>query len=235
MDDPSPLPFLRVRGRSFMALVLQPVPPVADWLAALDAQRSRSAAFFDQRPVIVDLSALPSQGRRLSDLVAELERRDIRIIGVEGADAAWTHAEAWGRTPLNTAGRPDRLVEIPDDPIAPEPPAPPEPGFLVHDGPVRSGQSVVFERGDLVVLGSVASGAEVIAGGSVHIYGALRGRAIAGFLGLPAARVFCRSLEAELVAIDGVYLLADDMEPKLRGRAVQARRDADTVVLAALD
>jgi len=81
----------------------------------------------------------------------------------------------------------------------------------------------------------VASGAEVIAGGSVHIYGALRGRAIAGFLGLPAARVFCRSLEAELVAIDGVYLLADDMESKLRGRAVQARRDADTVVLATLD
>ncbi len=235
VDEIEPLPFLRVRGRSFMALVLQPVAPVEAWLAALDAQRARSAAFFDQRPVIVDLSALPSEGKPLSDLVDELERRDIRIIGVEGADSAWTHAEAWGRTPLNTAGRPDRLVEIPDDPVSPEPPAPPEPGFLVHEGPVRSGQSVVFERGDLVVLGSVASGAEVIAGGSVHVYGALRGRAIAGFLGLPSARVFCRSLEAELVAIDGVYLLADDMEPKLRGRAVQARRDGDTVELAPLD
>ena len=235
MDDA--LPFIRVRGRSFMAVVLQPVPPIEDWLSALDAQRARSPSFFHQRPVIVDLSGLPSEGARLTDLIARLESREIRIIGVEGADSAWTDTEAWGRTPLNATGRPDRLVEVRDDPAAPVPavPAAPEPGFLLHDGPVRSGQSLVFERGDLIVLGSVASGAEVIAGGSVHVYGTLRGRAIAGFLGIGTARIFCRRLEAELVAIDGVYLLADDMEPALRGRAVQARRDGDTVVLAALD
>ncbi len=217
-----------------MAVVLQPVPPIEDWLAALDAQRARSPSFFHQRPVIVDLSGLPSEGAPLTELVARLESREIRIIGVEGADSAWTDTEAWGRTPLNGIGRPDRLVEVADDPRAAAPAAP-EPGFLLHDGPVRSGQSVVFERGDLVVVGSVASGAEVIAGGSVHVYGTLRGRAIAGFLGIGTARVFCRRLEAELVAIDGVYLVADDMEPGLRGRAVQARRDGDSVVLTPLD
>ena len=82
---------------------------------------------------------------------------------------------------------------------------------LVIDQPVRSGQSVVFERGDITVLGSVASGAEVMAGGSVHIYGTLRGRAIAGLSGNPGARIFCSKLQAELLAIDGVYQTADGM------------------------
>ena len=79
-------------------------------------------------------------------------------------------------------------------------------------GPIRSGQTVFFEKGDVTVLGSVASGAEVIAGGSIHVYGTLRGRAIAGFT-QPEAGVFCQKKEAELIAINGVYKLADDMEP----------------------
>ena len=75
----------------------------------------------------------------------------------------------------------------------------------------------------------------MFAGGSVHVYGALRGRAVAGFTGNPGARVFCRRLEAELVAIDGVYRTADDMDAALRGRPVQAWLDGDSIVMAALD
>jgi septum site-determining protein MinC len=100
---------------------------------------------------------------------------------------------------------------------------------------VRSGQSVIFPEGDVTVVGSVASGAEIIAGGSIHVYGTLRGRAIAGSTGNGRARIFCHRLEAELLAIDGLYKTADDMEPKLRGRAVQAWLDGDAMVLAALD
>ena len=76
---------------------------------------------------------------------------------------------------------------------------------------MRSGQSVIFPEGDVTVLGSVGSGAEIVAGGSIHIYGTLRGRAIAGATGNARARIFCRKLEAELLAIDGLYKTADDM------------------------
>jgi len=87
----------------------------------------------------------------------------------------------------------------------------------------------------VTVVGSVASGAEVIAGGSVHIYGALRGRAIAGLSGNPRARIFCSRLDAELMAIDGVYQTADDMDAALRGRAVQAWLEGEAMHMTALD
>ena len=71
--------------------------------------------------------------------------------------------------------------------------------------------------------------AEVIAGGSVHIYGTLRGRAMAGSVGNTSARIFCRKMEAELLAIDGVYKMAEDMDPALRGQSVQLWLDGDTI------
>ena len=106
---------------------------------------------------------------------------------------------------------------------------------LLIDQPVRSGQSIVFEKGDVSIVGSVASGAEVIAGGSIHVYGTLRGRAIAGLTGNNRARIFCRRLEAELLAIDGVYQTADDMDAKLRGKPVQAWLAGEAMMLATFD
>jgi septum site-determining protein MinC len=96
--------------------------------------------------------------------------------------------------------------------------------------PVRSGQSLVFPDGDVTVVGSVASGAEIIAGGSIHVYGTLRGRALAGTMGNASARIFCRKLEAELIAIDGFYKTAEDMEPALRGQAVQIWLEGEAIV-----
>lgn len=108
------------------------------------------------------------------------------------------------------------------------------PASLLHDRPVRSGQSVIFPDGDVTILGSVASGSEVVAGGSIHIYGALRGRAIAGSTGNSAARIFCNKLEAELIAIDGLYRTADEMDPQYRSRPVQAWLEGETMTMAAL-
>ncbi len=224
-----------------MALVLAPEPPLPDWLAALDAQIDRSPSFFENRPVVLDLAALPREQPDVAGLFDELDSRGIHIIGTEGAHPSWTGIPAWGR-PL-PGGRPGREIQPPSEApataaetpptLAPAPPA--EAGSLLINDPVRSGQSVVFERGDVTVLGSVASGAEVVAGGSVHIYGTLRGRVIAGLSGNPHARIFCRRLDAELIAIDGVYQTADDMDPKLRGHAVQAWLDGDVMRMAALD
>jgi septum site-determining protein MinC len=87
----------------------------------------------------------------------------------------------------------------------------------------------------VTVLGSVASGAELVAGGSIHVYGTLRGRAMAGSHGNSRARIFCSKIEAELVAIDGYYLTAESLDQKFRKGPVQAWLDGDAVKIAALD
>ena len=106
---------------------------------------------------------------------------------------------------------------------------------LIVNSPVRSGQSISNPDGDVTVIGSVASGAEVIAGGSVHIYGTLRGRAMAGAHGETHARIFCRRLEAELLAVCGFYITADEIEANVRSQAVQAWLEDETVKVARLD
>jgi len=99
---------------------------------------------------------------------------------------------------------------------------------------VRSGQRLTFEEGDVIIVGSVGSGAEIVAGGSIHIYGALRGRAYAGTSDQPGARIFCQKLEAELVAIGGISRMSDDLEISLRGCAAHAWRAGNNIELAAL-
>ena len=227
-------PAFRVHGRSFLVLVLRPERPVDDWLAALDAQVARSPAFLESKPVVVDLGGVTAADADLAGLVRGLQGRGLRILAVEGADPSWAGAAEWGRA--IPGGRPTGTVDLPPAaaPEAEEPPAGEATGLVIAE-PVRSGQSVIYAKGDVTVIGSVASGAEVFAGGSVHVYGTLRGRVVAGFTGNPKARVFCRRLEAELVAIDGVYRTADDMDAGLRGRAVQAWLDGDSVVMSPLD
>ena len=92
---------------------------------------------------------------------------------------------------------------------------------------MRSGQSVVFPEGDVTVLGSVGSGAEIVAGGSIHVYGTLRGRAMAGVNGNSAARIYCQKIEAELLAIDGYYQTAEEhrrRSPRSTGAGVARRQ-----------
>src|ERR1700733_3461127 len=206
-----------------MALVLAPEVPLNDWLTALDGQMERSPNFFDARPVVVDLGSVPREQPGVAQFLQLLEKRGIRIIGTERAHPAWEGIEAPEAKPVKGA------------PLAEPAPAGGEANTLLIDQPVRSGQSVVFERGDITVLGSVASGAEVMAGGSVHIYGTLRGRAIAGLSGHPGARIFCSKLQAELLAIDGVYQTADNMPAKVLGKAVQVWLDGEQMKLSVLD
>jgi septum site-determining protein MinC len=109
-----------------------------------------------------------------------------------------------------------------------------EPG-LIQTAPVRSGQQVYAENRDLTVVTAVGAGAEVIADGSIHIYGALRGRALAGAQGNEKARIFCREFHAELVAIAGHYKVLEDIPKELRGKAVQIWLEKEQVTIATLD
>ena len=99
---------------------------------------------------------------------------------------------------------------------------------------MRSGQSIVFTEGDVTVLGSVGSGAEIVAGGSIHVYGTLRGRAMAGVNGNARARIFCHRVEAELLAIDSYYKTADDIEDSLRRGPAQAWLEGSTLKISAM-
>ena len=86
----------------------------------------------------------------------------------------------------------------------------------------------------MTVLGSVGSGAEIVAGGSIHVYGALRGRAMAGFSGNAAARIFCQRIEAELLAIDGYYRTAEEIDVALRNRPAQVRLEGTIMKITPL-
>lgn len=137
------------------------------------------------------------------------------------------------------APAPASLPEAPPPPTAAQPaPAKPSSGNApghIQTTPVRSGQQVFADQRDLTVLATVGAGAEVIADGSIHIYGALRGRALAGAQGNEEARIFCREFHAELVAVAGHYKVLEDIPPELRGRSVQVWLEQGQLKLAALD
>jgi septum site-determining protein MinC len=107
-------------------------------------------------------------------------------------------------------------------------------GPMVITQPVRSGQVIYAQNADLVVLAPVNPGAQVIADGHIHIYATLRGRAVAGVQGLLGARIFCQRLEAELVAISGAYITADDIPEARRGRPAQIHLEGGECRIAAL-
>ncbi|NPD67462.1 septum site-determining protein MinC [Lichenicola cladoniae] len=216
-----------------MALVLSPEPPLVGWVVALDAQIAKSAAFFDAKPVILDCGLLTADEAGLADLVPALLERGIRLIEIEGADPEWPATAGWEWPRGYSGGRAVGAVEIPEEALPP----PPDPAraSLVIDEPVRSGRSVSFPEGDVIIIGSVASGAEITAGGSIHVYGTLRGRALAGVGGNASARILCRRMNAELIAIDGFYMTADDMPAERIGQAIQARLDGESLVLLPID
>jgi septum site-determining protein MinC len=219
---------VRMRGRSYVAFVFCPVVPIVGWLEEIDATLARSPGFFVGKPVVLDLSAVDLSQTAIAHLVTSLEQRNIRVLGIEGVDAARLTTSM---PPLLTGGRPTMLMQ--NEPKKPA--AKPKPMSLLLETPVRSGQSVVFTEGDVTVLGSVGSGAEIVAGGSIHVYGALRGRAMAGVNGNSTARIYCQKIEAELLAIDGYYQTAEEIDAALRHKPAQAWLDGDVMKITPLN
>jgi septum site-determining protein MinC len=225
---------IRFPARSFLAFALAPEAPLGEWLECLDQWTENSPGFFLGRPVVLDLNLLQPQASEVKALVGELAARGIRIYAIESRDLVSLGPDL---PPLLKGARPSVLNEPQASPAA-APPAKAEdqpPSTLIIDQPIRSGQSVYHPTGDVVVLGSVSSGSEILAGGSIHVYGTLRGRAFAGATGNQFARIFCRRNEAELLAIDGWYRTAEDMESSTHGRPVQAFLDNGVVWVAALN
>jgi septum site-determining protein MinC len=100
--------------------------------------------------------------------------------------------------------------------------------------PIRSGQQIVEMQGDLIILSTVSPGAEILARRHIHVYGALRGRALAGVTGDVEARIFCQAMDAELVSIAGNYLVNEDLKAPLRGKPAQIYLNQGKLVVQAL-
>ncbi|WP_028080467.1 septum site-determining protein MinC [Solimonas soli] len=176
-------------------------------------------------PIILEADAPVDLG----GILAALREVGMQPVGVGDGPLAES-ARSWGLAVLPPEGaakaRPLPAAE-PAAAAANPPPTPPaavagaRKATRVISEPVRSGQQIYVADGDLVVTSTVSPGAEVVADGCVHIYGALRGRAIAGARGENSARVFCRRFEAELVAVAGVYAVAEQMQGDLRGKPAQ--------------
>lgn len=229
MTTSRPTTSFKFRGGSFHALVVKPETPINAWLADVDALLSRSPGFFAGKSVVIDVSDLSLTKQDFLGLLDELSKREIRILGVEGANPSCVD----GRVPFLARGQTDKSEAAAAPAIPSSAPAPVS--SLLIDAPVRSGQLIVHPDGDVTIVGSVASGAEIIAAGSIHVYGTLRGRVLAGAYGNQRARIFCRRLEAELMAIDGHYIVADEIEPQLRKAPMQAWLDGDALKIITMD
>ncbi|MFM5075755.1 septum site-determining protein MinC, partial [Aeromonas hydrophila] len=186
----------------------------------LEAKVAQAPQFFNCAPLVLNVERL-SEIPDFEQLRELVESEDFVLVGITGArdEAMKTAAKAAGLAVMVSG----KSRKADPEPVVPAPAPPPEPVALpqvaspqapleaskVHVGPVRSGQQIYAAGTSLVVLGSVSPGAEVIADDSIHIYGALRGRAIAGAKGNPLARIYCQQLQAELLSIAGTFQLSD--------------------------
>lgn len=210
--------------------------PVEAWLASLDAWLARSPHFFASKPIVLQLSTLEIDLREYRALLNQLARRHIRVMAVENSPKLLVGPHL---PPIISGGltvSPEKILDenknAPDTPKAA--PAAHRNETLFHDGHLRSGQQIVHLGGDVVVIGRVASGAEVVAGGSIHVYGSLQGRAFAGVADRPEARILCRSARAELLCIGGAFVTAEETDGSFEDKPIEARLEEGRVKIRAI-
>ncbi|MEN9533474.1 MAG: septum site-determining protein MinC [Aeromonas popoffii] len=197
----------------------------------LAAKVAQAPLFFNCAPLVINVERLADipDFEQLKELV---ESEDFVLVGITGTqnEAMKTAAKAAGLAVM-ASGKSRKAEHPPEKTPIPAPvvevnatPAPLVPS-KVHVGPVRSGQQLYAAGTSLVILGSVSPGAEVIADDSIHIYGTLRGRAIAGAKGNTQARIYCQQLQAELLSIAGTFQLSDALPAGLIQQPVHVRLD----------
>lgn len=235
-------------GIANLRIRVMDIPTLAD---EMRQRVARAPKMFGRAPVIIDFGGLPRLPDKdaASELIAALREAGVLPVALAwGSNENEALAVSLGLPLLakfrsqyerdaTAAAEPPAARAPAAEPPAPQPPRPTaaaSPGLMQVQS-VRSGQQLYAEQRDLTIVGTVGAGAEVISDGSIHVYGALRGRALAGARGMKQARIFCREFHAELVAIAGHYKVADDLPRHLIGRAVQIRLENDELNIDALD
>lgn len=207
----------------------------------LEAKLTRTPGFFAQELVLLDLGGLDltSVAWDITPLLATLRKHQLIPVAARGGTPEQLQAAtAAGLAILPRSGSETKRAA--DEPAAEAPaPATVETSTAVTnkiiDKPIRTGQQVYAANGDLIVMAMVSAGGEVIADGNIHIYGPLRGRALAGVRGDTSARIFTQSLEAELVSIAGIYRTFEhDWGAEYRNKPAQIYLEGDKLLIAAL-
>ncbi|AFJ46874.1 septum site-determining protein MinC [Shimwellia blattae] len=196
---------------------------------ALEDKIAQAPAFLKNAPVVVNIAALEAPFN-WPEILKAVQATGLRIMGVSGCKDATLKAQI-GRSgiPLLTEGKEKvlRTEPVRPEPVAEEKVIAPAPAPVaaaqtrIIDTPVRSGQRIYAPGSDLIVTSHVSAGAELIADGNIHIYGMMRGRALAGASGNRDAQIFCTHLGAELVSIAGVYWLSEQIPADFSGKAAR--------------
>jgi septum site-determining protein MinC len=217
-----------VQGALFTVMVVRAGmlrdPVFADELAQ---QVERSPRFFQHAPVVLDLKGADgfTTAAEFDRAGQVLREHTLALVGVQNAEPGQLDAAAAAGLAsfAPSATQPSRRAPPPAAAPAPAAAAPPPPRVSARlvTTPVRSGTQIYARGTDLIVTASVSPGAELVADGNIHVYGPLRGRALAGASGDTAARIFCSRLEAELVSIAGRYLVSEQLPAEQQGFPVQ--------------
>lgn len=227
-----------LKGSSFTFSILQLFnSDIQQALDYLHAKVSQAPKFFQFAPLVINVEQVAGE-LDYEQLKQGIEQLQMRPVGVAGwrdeheksviFNAGLAALQSGVGVPVQSTGSDQGASASDSKPAATHQPA------QVIRTPVRSGQQIYAKDRDLIILGSVSNGAEVIADGSVQVYGALRGRAIAGATGHPEAQIICHNLQAELCSIAGSYWLSDQIEARFWQQAVVISKQDDSLQIDAL-
>jgi septum site-determining protein MinC len=220
------------------------VPADTDAMEGVREKIQQAPSFFESAPLVLDLQLVGDKAALdLRDLVARLQDEGLVPVGIQNGTETQNAAAldmglcpfpVWrsGRQRPEREDKPGKRAAPSDDRRKADADTPS--AALLVSQPVRSGQRYYARDRDLVAAAPVSAGAELIADGHVHVYGPLRGRALAGVHGDTTARIFCQSLEAELVSIAGAYRVRDDIDESMIGKPVQVYLKDEKLVIAPL-
>lgn len=231
---PSPLVLRTTTLTAAVAVLCDPLIERA--VAELEARVAAAPDFFRNAPVVIDCSRLEDgDAFDLAAFCGEIRRLGLVPVGLRSGSAGQMAAAR----SLGLAALPEEIQKpapparaAPAEPASSDSPAATATRVVIQ--PVRSGQRIYAHQSDLVVLAPVSAGAELLADGHIHVYGSLRGRALAGVRGNPECRIFCLDLQAELVAVAGHYQVNEHFPPELMGRPAQIRMDGESLLIEPL-
>lgn len=211
---------------------------LAEIATQLQATISRAPNFFIGMPVVIDLELVKlNQDIDFQQLKKILKDNHLVPVGAKGGSEMQLQAAASADIPTVNIGKNSAVPETKEVEVSAPIPAnvPTKANNTLITTPVRSGMHVYAKGGDLIITNSVSPGAEILADGNIHVYGHLRGRALAGVEGNTQARIFCRTLSAELVSIAGYYLVREDIQnPSANDSSVQVYLENEQIQIAAV-
>jgi septum site-determining protein MinC len=200
---------------------------------------AHSPDFFRNAPIVLDASPVASLAPiDFVAFVAKLREHRIIPVGLQNGSPEWNEAAVQAGLAILPEGRsaePTKPKEAAPEAVLPSSPVhrAASPALLIRE-PVRGGQQIYAPDGDIIVVGQVGHGAELIAGGHIHVYGSLRGRAFAGIDGDENAMIFCDQLDAELLSIAGIHMVNEEFDERLLKKRAKVACDGEKLVVAPL-